>query len=233
MKHFVTYCLAGLFIFLASCTDESIEPDISNFGYEYYPLEYEHWVSYYITEITIDAPLKIYDTIHYFLKEQVLEKIDSSSRDTTYKIHRYYRYTDTLTWTIKDVWSLTQSADKLIKTEENRGFQKFAYPLQLNKEWDGNAINELGEEMYTVSSIHARETINGIVFDSVASIDHKDQASLYEKQYSYEKYAKNIGLVYSYTMDIESQGVIEISKPIETRITNGTIYIQEVVDYKK
>ncbi|MBK8808903.1 MAG: hypothetical protein IPO21_20645 [Bacteroidales bacterium] len=77
------------------------------------------------------------------------------------------------------------------------------------------------------------DTIDGIIYDSTLLIERIPIDNLFQKKIYFEKYAINVGLIESYEMNIESQGQnIDLSKPIENRITKGYIY-HKILTQKK
>jgi hypothetical protein len=89
-------------------------------------------------------------------------------------------------------------------------FSAISFPLFKGKEWDGlvyirkdTTISIPGGtiDMYkdwnsfSILSLDVPETIAGISYDSVLTIKRVDKINNIERRYSFEKYAKNIGLI--------------------------------------
>lgn len=220
-------------LFFCACNDVSISPDKNSYGYDFYPLDSNNQLIYEVTEISIDAPLDSYDTLCYQLKEIVAAILDTGLTDTSYLIHRYYRTSDTLPWEMKDVWSLRLSENELVKNEENIQYLRLRFPLYETAEWNGNAYNTLDDEVYEVTNIDTTFSTENIELDSVLYVIQADDETLIDKTYAYEMYAKNVGLVKKYRMEIESQTTLDSGyiAPIENRITQGTIYEQVLISY--
>ena len=86
--------------------------------------------------------------------------------------------------------------------------------------------NENEDQQARYEKIQITDTILGVPYDSVIVVKQQDFKSLYTWQYGEERYAKNIGMIYRKAIDVESQpnhARIDLSKPIEERITKGTI----------
>ena len=221
--------LLFLFILLLAygCKKKVIVPDKNEtLGYDYYPLQVGKNVVYEVEEITIDAPVGKFDTIHYFLKEEIIEVMDSTKK-STYKMERYTRNTETDAWEIRDVWTVTKSNEKLIRNEENIPIVKLVFPLSENKKWNANQYNTLGIQEYEITGFDQKDSVTNIVFQKVASVSEYNFESLFEKHFELEKYSRNVGLIFRQLINVESQtgnGItIDVSKPIMDRITMGTI----------
>ncbi|MFQ3579307.1 MAG: hypothetical protein SNJ71_04095 [Bacteroidales bacterium] len=225
--HTIKYLLIFLtFLFgLYSCRETNKYPEIRKMGYEYFPIKTGAWIEYEVEHIKIDAPSQVFDTIRYKLREYITEKLPDSITGQRFKIERFILKKDS--WDIKDVWWVEKSKTNVVVNEENILKVKQVYPLESRSEWNGNSLNTLEKEQYKVIGLDLKDTIKTKLFDSVLTVEQKNFESLFEKKYKAEKYAKNIGMVYSKFIQIESQSSstyqIDISKPIMTRITKGEI----------
>ncbi len=230
----ITYITLIIF-FIFSCKKDDKISDIKNIDYSYYPLKTGNYIIYDVTEINIDKAIGIYDTTKYQLKEYVESKFTGSNGKTQYRIERYKRKNDTIPWTISDVWAIYFLDNKLVKVEENIPIIKINFPVKKDKSWDGNKLNTLDSTLFTITDINIPDTVNSICFDSVLTVTISDNESLINKKLIYNKYAKNIGLIYKVNIDINSQpdngNPIDITIPIEERITTGTIYKQKIISY--
>lgn len=219
-------------LFVLSCKKDTLSDN--KIDYSYFPLDTASWITYDITEINIDYNIDKYDTLHYYIKEVVAEKYLTSNNDEKFRIERYYRSTDTSTWIIKDVWNAEISPKIACKTEENIKYIKLVFPSFIGSKWDGNAYNNMDSQEYEITETDAPYTLNNLDFDSVLTVLQVSDSSLIHKNYEYEKFAKNIGLIEKYSINIESDiQIFDYNLPIEQRITEGTIYIQKIIDYSK
>jgi len=194
---------------------------------QYFPLQTGKALVYKVTEINIDKLSDYYDTSVYYLRERTDIPFVDNEGDTAYRIERFKSQTIG-NWEISDAWEAKLTTYTAEKVEENQRFIKIKFPLAINKYWDGNLKNDLEEKNSTITSLSAKYTNGNINLDSCLSITRDSSISLISKVYDVETYAKNIGLVYKETTDINSQEVI-YGVPIENRIHRGTIYYQELI----
>ncbi len=218
-----------------SCKKDDDKPVVTKIDYSYYPLTVGNYVMYNVTEINIDKPLNIYDTTIYQLKEFVESQFIGSNGKTQYRLERYKRANDTMSWVISDVWAVYFLDNKLVKVEENIPLIKINFPVKQNKAWDGNKLNTLDSVLFTITNLNIADTVSSTLFDSVLTVTVTNEESLIDKKLIYEKFAKNIGLIEKIDININSQPEngepVDITVPIENRITTGTIYRQQIFDY--
>ncbi len=125
--------LISVLIVLFSCSkkdDEVVDPDI---GVDYAGLTVGKYVVYNVDSITYRAFDGSIDTASYQIKEVVDSKYIDLENEEAFKIIRYKRYSDTLSWNLIDVWSSKISNLKFQKTEENIKFIKLIFPVKSGK----------------------------------------------------------------------------------------------------
>ncbi len=222
--------ISFLLIFL-SCHKENTNPEQFFTGKSYFPINTGNEIIYKITEINIDKASAIFDTTIYQIKERVDSIFIDASGKPAYRIARYYRTDSTAQWVIKDVWSAQVNELNAQKVEENIRYIKLVFPAETGQIWNGNAYNNLNEQDYQIVSTNIADTIQALAFDSVLTVEQKNEETLISKQYAAEKFANGIGLVYKEITDLYSQSMIGSGIPIEERVDEGTIFIQEVIGF--
>lgn len=230
-------CLLGAISLAVSCSKSNQQPENVNLGYQYFPLADGYWIRYSVTEITIDAPIARYDTLRYELKEVFRPSdFDSTADGTHWYIEQWRRSDSSKIWQKVSAASLLKNVRMLLRTDNNIPVVKQCYPFTKKTSWNGNAYNRLEDQDYTIVSVAQKETIGAFAYDSVTTVEHYATESLYEKEYEDEKYASCVGMVQRTTINVESQsstGIeIDLSKPIMTRITKGTITTIRCLQWK-
>ncbi len=219
-------------IFIA-CNEVDTSQPAYEYDYGYFPVDSGDWREYSVTHIAID--LGIFDTIDYFLREEVSTIFIDGENDTLHELRRYYKDSMHHSWKIHSVWYAGIKDAEAIQVEENVKYIKQKFPLKLDKIWNGNAYNRtdtLGEYLYEVTQIDFPETINNISFDSVLKVSQREFLSNIEKYSYFEKYALGVGMiekeeVYIYTEDAD------LSIPIEQRAEIASMYYMKIIDYGK
>ncbi|MBE9469380.1 MAG: hypothetical protein IMY72_13830 [Bacteroidetes bacterium] len=221
---------------LSSCEENNVKVDNSLANdYKYFPLNVGSWIIYDVEDINIDEPSEVFDTSYYQIKEFVDFSFTDETQSEAYRINRYIRQDASSSWEIKDVWTAQLINNAAQRVEENIRYVKLSFPLIINKTWNGNLynmLNTLNEFKYEITQLDINDVINNISFDSVLMVTQVVDTSLIHKNYSFEKYAKNIGLVYKKEIKILSnQSGFDPSVPIEQRIKTGTIFTLQISDY--
>jgi hypothetical protein len=223
-------------IFLENCqeTDTSYIPFVPD--YSYFPLDSGAWREFQVQTINIDEPSAIYDTFNYYLREVFIGKYIDNSGDTLTKIERFTRSSTSENWTPANTWLAIIKDNMAIQTEENTRYIKLRFPVELDKEWDGNAYNRTDTlkkfKTYTIESIDVPLVLNSILFDSVLTVLQRNELTNISKIVFFEKYAKHIGMVQKQEIDIYSEEV-DLNTPIEKRVTRGTFYYANLISYGK
>jgi hypothetical protein len=228
MSKKLLYILLVVPVLFFSCTDENNNPPEVFSGKDYFPLSTGHTLIYKVTEITIDKPSDLYDTVTYYLKEVVDIKILDNENDTAYRVERYKRYSESSNWVISDVWESKLSDNTAERVEENHRFVKLRFPVKQDLTWNGNLFNENESQDYWISALNETYTTEAFSFDSCLTVLQDSSSSLIHKDFACEIYALHKGLIYKEKTYLNSQEVI-FEVPIEERVTTGTIYIQELI----
>jgi hypothetical protein len=200
-------------------------------GYNYLPGEVGSYIIYAVDSIAHDDVIHaVPDTIRYQLKEIVKEAFTDASGKPALRIERYTKmYNDSipysaLPWIGPRIWYASKSSSDYQKVEENNRFIRLVFPVREGKEWNGNSYNALGEKIYEITDVDQAEAVNGISFDSVATVLQFEQKNFIENRYEVEKYARNVGLIYKQADSYYHGGGLD---------TVGYEYRQKIVSYGK
>ncbi|MCY7410871.1 MAG: hypothetical protein LH473_11400 [Chitinophagales bacterium] len=212
MKHLFTYFFAVIFItgIFSSCKKNSEEPIAIDKSY--FPLQSGKYIIYDVDSIGYSD---FFDST-FVSKYQIKEEIDSAFIDNegnaAYRIYRSRRNTDTDSWVITDVWSANLTDYTAEKVEENLRFIKQYFPIQINRQWYGNAkiqttgsLSFLDGWKYEYTEIHAPLTINSLYFDSTITVTQHNEVNFIAQKIYIEKYAKNVGLIYKFEDSLSIQ----------------------------
>ena len=102
-------------------------------------------------------------------------------------------------------------------------------PVESHVSWDGNLYNHKDAEDCEVSKIEAIQI--GSKNLETAFVTHFDSSSLIDKKFSEEQYADGIGLVNKTEIDVELN--IDPNLPWDEKITKGTIFYQQLIEYNE
>lgn len=221
MKRWFT--ILSIFLVFLSCKKQENAPTID--WRDYYPLEVGSSRLYDCESIKIDVLAGVNDTSRFLLQADVVGIISDTNGCVTYAINCKRKLKNSEEWTSYVSLSIQQYQHSIVRVEENVPYLILKFPAQKGFSWDVNAYNTGNEQLAHYSDITEGE-YEGVHIDSAATVLLQDFKSLYTYQYDVEQYAKHYGLLYKQTIDVESQPTqanIDLSKPIEDRITKGTI----------
>ena len=180
--------------FIFSCKSDVSPPEDS--GYDYFPLEIGHWISYQVDSVVHDDLVGIHNHFSYQVKELIESSFTDIEGDTAFRIERYKRNSDTLEWTLSDIWTTKRTNTLAEKVEEDVRYVRLAFPTRLNKTWDNNAMNtheEWESEILGVQNVYD----NGVVvFDDVCEVSIVNDPNAITVDLGQQIYAKGIGLIY-------------------------------------
>jgi hypothetical protein len=210
-------------ILAVSCSKS--DTDVQDFGYDYYPVVKGKYVVYNVVELVYNDFDMTVDTSIFQLKESIdSADVDLEGRNIFHLI-RYTRVSDTLDWKISENWTVYKGTDRLEINESNVTFVKMSFPLRRAKTWDGNALNSLDAQIYTILNLDLMVKKGKQVVDKTTRINHRSNVNLIEKQVKEEVYANGIGLIELIDTDLKynTDGSILSGRTYEqTYLEHGT-----------
>lgn len=242
-KNLVVVLVRSMFlvfvIAFSACDRDEIEPEVQNFGYEYYPLKNGSERTYHIRRIDYN-PTGLDSTItDYELQERITEKFIDESGNDAYRVERYRRADSTGIWTLDSIAVAYRTDTRAVRNLTNTPIVKLTFPLKLGQKWNGNQLNSLQSEAYEVLSLDRPFVLIDTVwqhsqqFEQTAFIMNNDQADpVVSSDVRFERYAKGVGLIYreerifTYWQTYENQVVIGDGK-----IQSGHKYYQSLINY--
>ena len=225
LKYFSVLIIFGTVILLNSCkkrVDDFTSASIT----DYYPLEVGKYITYNL-DSTVFINFGQRDTV---IRYQVQDKVDAQITDNNgkpaYRIIRYIRKNETQDWLPNSTFMAVPTDNSLEFIENNLRYIKLKLPITEGFSWMGNSyidtyslnsdVKYLDVWQYTYDSLNLPLTLGNLIIDSTVTVNEKDEflgqdpningTEYAEKNYSVEKYAKSIGLVYKEFLHWEYQG---------------------------
>lgn len=195
--------ISALLFFTFSCSKDN-EVTVVDLGMAYAGLDLGNYVIYDVDSIFYDDFNDTVITTSFQLKELVAESYTDLEGDEAFKINRYKRDYDTLPWIQTDVWNAKLTSTNYQKVEENVRYIKLIFPVRDNSKWNGNSMNNEGEQQYEYKSVDHAELVGSTNLDQVLTVlQEDDQTNLINPRIFEEKFAYGIGLVYKRSSDKE------------------------------
>jgi hypothetical protein len=189
-------------ICLLSCKKDREDVAPVDIGHDYAALTLGKYVVYDVDSFYYDDFTATIDTFNFQIREEVAESYTDLEGDEAFKIERYRKDHDTLSWVLADVWNAKLTQTNYQKVEENVRYVKLIFPVRENSSWNGNIMNNMGSQTYDYDEVDVAETIGTKSFNKVLTVDQLEELNLIEQKLSKEKFAKGVGMVYRKNMDL-------------------------------
>ena len=193
---------------------------------DYYPLQAGKYITYNL-DSTVFINFGTKDTV---INYQVQDRVDSQITDNlgrpAYRIYRYIRKNSSQAWTPNNTFLAIPTNNSIEFVENNLRFQKLVLPIENGTTWKGNSyidayslnstLKYLDDWDYSYDSVGATIKLGNIPVSNSIKVNQRDEflgqdpklptTQYAEKNYSVEKYAKGVGLVYKEFLHWEFQG---------------------------
>lgn len=221
-KGFYIILIITIVAFSSCKKDKNLNDEKVDVGYNYFPDKVGHYVIYDVDSVVYDDFIN--DTLysHHEVKEVIESTFIDNLGKPALRIERYVRDNDTSVWILSDVWSANRLAATAERVEENIRFVVLSFPVKVGKIWKGNVYNTIEDWDYEYNDMDVPRTVGTLSFDSTLSVTQFDDEgyNLLNRQYYYEVYARNVGLVYREVIDVSDNSVV-FGVPVEDRIESG------------
>lgn len=225
MIKYFSICAVLFSLFSCKKETENYAPLTSS---DYYPLEAGKYITYNLDSTVYYRNFGKSDSvIHYQVQDRVDAQITDNLGRPAYRIIRYMRKHASESWAPANTFIAVKADNSIEYVENNLRFIKLQSPVAQDFSWKGNSfvdtysnytdLKYLDDWDYLYDSVNVPLTINSLTYDSTIKVSQRDEflgqdpsipGTLYaEKNYSVEKYAKGIGLIYKEFLHWEYQGV--------------------------
>lgn len=227
---------------LASCTPDETEEQTPT--YDYFPLIEGAVYTYKVD--SYDYEKVGYDTVIFWLKEEIGPVVDGLNGEPYNEIYVYKKYRWNDQWQ-KIRTDLARNTEKHAERyTENVNYLKLAYPISTNTEWNAAPFNDLSfllDEKITfeesrIIKAHDYQVLDDRGFDSTLHVVYytSEGANFFDRGQFRERYANHLGLYKKIEMDANFQFPSDNPNPTDTAgvfIPNsGYKYIQVLVDFR-
>lgn len=208
---------------LAACKKSEVKA--VDWHYDYYDLTPGRYIIYDVIEISHSQGASGSDTNVYQLKTVIGDTITDNEGRIAREFLRYKRINASENWVLTDLWTTIIADYKAELVEENQRVVKMVFVPTINKSWDANANNTLGELECYYDELHNSYTVGSQVFDSTLIVEQADDLNLIRYERKYEVYANGIGLIKKHYRDLNINNF-----NIED-INDGQELFMEIVSY--
>ena len=190
---------------------------------EYFPLTVGKYITYKLDSLVFinfgaSSVIRSFE-VKYVNEAQITDNLDSPA----YRIVRYIRKTSPNPWAPDATFLATSTGKGIDFTENNLRYQKLKTPVRNSYSWKGNSyidtysfnstVKYLGDWDYSYDSVGVQSVVGTYTLANTVKVDQRDEVignpndpnSYSEINYSVEKYAAGIGLVYRKFLHTEYQ----------------------------
>ncbi len=186
----------GMVMVVLTACKKGEAPPPTDWGYDYWPYQKGYWVEYDVDTIKVTGFES--DTLHYTVREEVVDYQVLPDRSVHCFWHCFSRNADSAGWD-SQISSITtcfspQQAERVVN---NCRVIHLIFPLVPGAGWNGNALNNLGLQEFSCHNAGVPAVVSGLSFEHTAKILQKDYTSMLSVDYAEEVYAKGVGLISS------------------------------------
>ncbi len=200
-KRYVHSVFASLFfIFIIGeigCKRNEVEPTVSDFGYDYYPIDLGTTWEYQVDSIQFKPFDSRIDTFQFMVKHIVVDTFIDATGVKSSIINVYHSDS------IGGSYKLNRSVTKRVfdyraeVTDTNFKVISLVFPPNKLKYWDANAFNTNPTLEYEIIDNLETETIGSNEYNDVVHVVQQDEDFRTIKNYGIEKYSKHFGMIYA------------------------------------
>ncbi|NHE58779.1 hypothetical protein [Cyclobacterium plantarum] len=133
----------------------------------------------------------------FYFRDEMVGQYLNAENELVYKIQRQSS-TDRNNWTNERVYTLSFSQNRIIRHYNNLQEIVLVYPLGIGMEWDGNALNNVPNQTFSVERL-GDYILENLSFPETVTVRQSEEDDLITiRDNRYEVFAKDIGLVESY-----------------------------------
>ncbi|HEY1045515.1 MAG TPA: hypothetical protein VGF79_03690 [Bacteroidia bacterium] len=195
-------------LFASSCRKDEYETFKGSNDISYYNLKLGSYVTYDVTEIVYDDFTNSIDTSVYEVKEYNESVYTDNLGRKGIKLDRYIKNKTTGLWDYLNSYYSVNGQNSIERVEENKRMIKLSFPVTTDAVWNSNSLNMDNAINVFYGLIRKKYQQDAFKFESVISVESANVINSFRERSFREIYAKNIGLIFKYYVNIEKNGNI-------------------------
>lgn len=230
-------CLAAIalmILVLPSCKTET-DTYVTEFNYDYYPIDSGHFVAYQVDSIRYLDQFDR-DTVRYQVMEVIGDTFYDNENQLSRKINVYRRATSNNSWALQKIWHVKQTTTNLQKIEDDLRFIKLVFPQSNGTTWNGNIYIPDTEPFkifqnweYIYSSVNQPYSVNTFSFDSTVTVTETEVLdNVIQRTVRKAVYAKGVGMV---SLEWDNMTKAPIDPDWETQANGGYRIRMKLIDH--
>lgn len=231
-----------LFLFISvivlwQCTEtKEVDPEIWNT--QYFPLNVGDY-RIYLVEGARYYSFNDSVPFSYKLKESVVDSFTNLEGGISYKIQRDKLNESNQIWELDSIWTARIDDNRsAISVESNIPLVKLTFPIEENKVWDGNRLNDADADEFEMTNIDQEYSNDFDAFEKTVTVIQEElRDTVVYTILREEVFAHDIGLVYKENVkkNFQLEYIISGNDTIEiiSKFQSGFMYYQHLVEYGK
>ncbi|MCB0644704.1 MAG: hypothetical protein KDC44_23830 [Phaeodactylibacter sp.] len=231
-------------LLIGACSPEE-DPYAPTDDAAYYPLEIGKYWIYEVDSLIYRPELVVeLDSIHLWMKEEVVDTLQDNLGNTLYLVEQSERYAATAPWVLKQLLTIQPETERLLRTENNLKFIKLVFPVDLFQSWEGNAFIDPTTEVrvggetiqmfkdWSYQTLERLETlvVGGQTYEDVILVAPAQSENLIELRRVEEYYGRNIGLLRR-TLEILDTQTIDPATDWKDKAEKGFMLNQTLLEH--
>ena len=213
-------------LFLQCAETKDVSPE--ELGTRYFPLEAGMYRIYQVHGTIYNFP-EDSTVFSYLLKESVQDSFQNLESGISYKILRQKKYNENDPWVIDSIWTARKDDRTAIMVENNVSMINLTFPINENKIWDGNKLNDRSEDEFEMINIKQPYSDSFGSYNHTVTVIQEDLYDIIVKSISKKEiYSEDKGLVYKENIILKYKQDEYLGLEI---IDSGLKYFQYLIEY--
>jgi hypothetical protein len=213
------FILISCIFLLCTCKKDEYDTFYKPIDKQYFNTRIGAYVIYNVNEIVFDDFNNTSDTLNYQLRELNESVFTDNLNREAIRIDRHVRNSDSTPWKYVNTWYAVSDPRMVERVEENKRLVKLSFPITNDAVWNENALNTDNANNVFYGMMHETYKLDAFSFDSVISVRGTPRFTSTSERFFEEIYAKNIGLVYKYHVQVDNIGVVRRGFKIKYKLS--------------
>lgn len=210
VKRFKSILIVAVIGSLWSCAKE--DPAVIDLGYDYFPNKAGSYVIYAVDSTVYNSEQSIFS---YQLKEVISEEFVDDTGEPAVRVECFVRHFQTQPWILRSVCVQKRGSTNAERIINNQRTIILEFPMAEGGTWNGNAYNDRGPVTFKYSRLAKPVDIGILEFSNTVTVLQENINNLVNQRISREIYAKNVGNIYRYQKNTETQNNVTVGYEVE------------------
>jgi hypothetical protein len=210
VNRFKSFLIVAVIGCLWSCAKE--DPAVIDLGYDYFPNKAGSYVIYAVDSTVYNSEQSIFS---YQLKEVVSEEFVDDTGEPAVRVECFVRHFQTQPWILRSVCVQKRGSTNAERIINNQRTIILEFPMAEGGTWNGNAYNDRGPVTFKYSRLAKPVDIGILEFSNTVTVLQENINNLVNQRISREIYAKNVGNIYRYQKNTETQNNVTVGYEVE------------------